>query len=95
MKQFQFSSLLSGVGGPHCQRGLPDAEVAGGGLGSDGGRRGLRRVERGRLELAEEEPPDEGAAVPRLRERQDLGQPPHVVPAKDRYEDGLLRSRVG
>ena len=82
MKQFQFSSLLSGVGGPHCQRGLPDAEVAGGGLGSDGGRRGLRRVERGRLELAEEESPDERPPVPRLGEGEDLGQAPHVVPAR-------------
>ena len=36
-------------------------------------------MEGGRLELSEEESPDERPAVPRLREGQDLGQPPHVV----------------
>ena len=73
---------------PRGQGGLPQAEVVGGGLCSDRGRcrrrRGLRgrRVEGGRLELSEEESPDERPPVPRLGEGEDLRQAPHVVPAR-------------
>ena len=77
-----FPSLLSYVDRrPRGQGGLAHARLDHGGRR----RRRLCRVERGRLELSEEESPNEGPAVPGLGERQDLRQATHVVSETDKW----------